>query len=341
MESYLVRLEAVLRKRVAVLSLSCLVEEFETTKSLEEMVFETSRSTLDSVGLTASQVDGFVLAGQDEIDGRVISIMMGNGPAGGVNKDSTLTASSSEHALIYGYLRLLAGQGNNVLVMGWAKPSESLDPDRAELMSAEPFLLRQIGMNHTIAAALQASKWAAKGVDHSNTENFISWPLSKDDLPKRGDSVYALLLAVEGSFPEGSELAWVVDAGWATMSYELGARDLTDLGPLKIALEQISKRSPQADKENWNAVEIAGDSEFVVRAVERELDLSKKVEINASGSLADIPTSPFVAPLARMWHAVNRVSQLPKESSIVAGIGFNGFAGQGASVMVFSGKKEI
>lgn len=327
------------RKRVAVLASVGLLGNFENKKSLEEIIFDASKKVLDSLGLTIEDIDSLVLAGQDEIDGRVISIMPSSGPAGGVGKDTTLIASSSDHALIYGYLRLLAGQGKNVLVMGWAKPSESVDPDRAELMSCEPFLLRQIGMNNTIAAALQASKLVSQGLDTSNSTGKSAWPLGDRDLPARGDSVYALVLAVEGSFTPGDEIAWIEDAGWTTMSYELGARDINDFSALKIAIEQISNRSPHATSKNWDAIEIAGDSEYVVRSVSREFELKSGVEINKSGALADLPTSPFVSGLARMVMAVDRIKHLPKGGNMVAGIGFNGFAGQGAAVVVFNGSK--
>jgi hypothetical protein len=327
------------RKRVAVLASVGLLGNFENKRSLEEIIFDASKNVLDSLGLTIEDIDSLVLAGQDEIDGRVISIMPSTGPAGGVGKDTTLIASSSDHALIYGYLRLLAGQGKNVLVMGWAKPSESVDPDRAELMSCEPFLLRQIGMNNTIAAALQASKLVSQGLETSNSTGKLAWPLGDRDLPARGDSVYALVLAVEGSFTPGEEIAWIEDAGWTTMSYELGSRDVSDLSALKIAIDQISRRSPHATSKNWDAIEIAGDSEYVVRSVSREFQLKSGVEINKSGALADLPTSPFVSGLARMVMAIDRIKHLPKGGNMVAGIGFNGFAGQGAAVVVFNGSK--
>ena len=213
---------------IAVISTCSTVVENESTRSLEEMIFDTSTAALKSAGLEAQELDGVVLSGNDEIDGRVITIMSAAGPAGGVNRDTTMIASSGDHALIYGYLRLKSGQGKNVLVVGWAKPSESVDPDRVELMSAEPYLLRPIGMNKTIAAALQASTWVT-GSDSYESSETVVWPLRREDLPARGDSVYAAVLAVEGEFSAGSELAWIIDAGWATMSYELGERDLSDL----------------------------------------------------------------------------------------------------------------
>jgi hypothetical protein len=329
---------------IAVISACSTVVENETTRSLEEMLFDTSTAALKAAGLTAEELDGVVLSGNDQIDGRVISIMAAAGPTGGVNRDTTATASAGDHALAYGYLRLKAGQGKNVLVVGWAKPSESKDPDRVELMSAEPYILRQVGMNQTIAAALQASLWVAQGVEEGSSDATV-WPLEKKDLPGRGDSVHAAVLAVEGAFPEGSELAWIVDAGWATVSYEIGARDLSDFASLTAALSQIAKRTPAAAPEHWDAVEIAGDSELAVRATVRMLDISDGVEVNGSGSLSEQLTSPHVAGLGRMMAAIRSVgkSQSPNNSHskarVTAGIGFNGFAGQGATVMVFSSSK--
>lgn len=331
---------------IAVVSACSTVIDRETTRSLEEMIFDTTTMALESAGLKAHDLDGVVLSGNDEIDGRVISIMPSTGPAGGVDRDTTMIASSGDHALIYGYLRLKAGQGKNVLVVGWAKPSESVDPDRAELMAAEPYLLRQIGMNNTIAAALQASTWVSPD-DVPVTSETTAWPLEKKDLPGRGDTVHAAVLAVDGKFPAGQELAWIVDAGWATVSYEIGTRDLGDLSALRLATEQIARRSAGAAPERWDAVEIGGDSEFTVKAVKRTLPIREDAEVNSSGSLQDQLTSPHVAGLGRMMAAIRAVGKSSHDGRevrggrVAAGVGFNGYAGQGASVMVFSNSKGV
>lgn len=321
---------------VAVVSIVRSVVELETSRSLEEMIFDTATKALNAAGLTAATVDSVVLSGQDQIDGRVISIMPSTGPAGGVNRDTTLIASSGDHALIYGYLRLLAGQGRNVLVMGWAKPSESVDPDRAELMAAEPYLLRATGMNNTVAAALQASKWVEAG--HFQPEGpYVAWPLRRDQLPARGDSVFAAVLAVDGAFKAGSELAWIVDAGWATVSYELGARDLGELSALDAALAQILKRQPDLDPSTWDLVEVGAPSEPAVAMATRALGVGPNASVNSSGPLAASPTSPHVLGLGRILAAAEAVhSDGPRK--IAAGVGFHGFAGQGATVVVFSNR---
>jgi hypothetical protein len=318
------------RPRVAVLSLHGDVVAREEHRSLEEMIFAATRGALAAAGLDRTDLDGVVLSGNDQVDGRVISCMPSAGPAGGVDLDVTMIASSGEHALVYGYLRLLAGQGDNVLVVGWAKPSESVHPDFAELVSAEPYLLRAIGMNDTIAAALQASTWEdGAGPEPGST---VSWPLAADDLPARGDAVYAAVLAVEGAFEPGREVAWVRGAGWSTDRYELGARNLAEQTALTRATAHLPA-SGAPGVERWGAVEIAAPSEPAVRAARATLGLTATVPVNASGGLAQRAASAHVAGLARLFAAAETVGGGGPD--VVAGIGMNGFAGQGATVMVF------
>ena len=251
------------RPDVAVLAVHTDVVEREEDRSLEEMIFQATRAALAQAGIDRSGLGGIVLSGNDQIDGRVISCMPSAGPAGGVDLDVTMIASSGEHALVYGYLRLLSGQGQNVLVVGWGKPSESVYPDFAELVSAEPYVLRAIGMNDTLAAALQASTWVTDSGSGSGGDT-VSWPLTRDDLPGRCDGVYAAVLAVEGSFEPGRELAWVHGAGWSTDRYELGARDLAVQTSLTKAKEHLASSGLRPD--DWKSVEIAAPSEPAVIA---------------------------------------------------------------------------
>lgn len=321
---------------MAVLSIRADVVEREESRSLEEMIFEASRDALAAAGVDRSRLDGVVLSGNDQIDGRVISCMPSAGPAGGVGLDVTMIASSGEHALVYGYLRLLSGQGDNVLVVGWSKPSESVHPEHAELVSAEPYLLRAIGMNDTLAAALQASRWADAAAP--DVRDPVSWPLTRKDLPARSDAVFAAVLAVEGSFPAGRELAWIRGAGWSTDRYELGARDLADQTALKQAVAHLASAGTAPGPQQWDTTEIAAPSEPAVRAAVATLGLDPDAAVNPSGSLAASPAPAHVAGLARLFAAAGSVgdgSVGEGAARVTAGVGMNGFAGQGATVMVF------
>lgn len=323
---------------VAVVSTAKKVIDVDDRHSLEELIFSTSSAALEAAGWTVDDIDDVVLSGNDEIDGRVISVMPSAGPAGGVGRDTTMIASIADQALVYSYLRLKAGQCRRLLVVGWAKPSESVDADRVELMAAEPYLLRGIGMNQTIAAALQASTWGVRPADEAEV---LVWPLTRDGLPRRGDSVYAAVLAIEGAFESGTEDAWVVDAGWTTMSYELGSRDLSRLESLELAVKQIELRNPAAGPSTWSFVEVGADSQPAVDRVVQTLALRDGVAVNSIGSLSEIPTSPHVAGLGRMIAAINDLKgDSSGELRYSAGIGFHGFASQGATVMVFASQKK-
>lgn len=319
---------------VAVIATATTQLERETTRSLEEMIFDTTRAALAGACLTIDDIDAVVVSGNDETDGRVISIMAASGPSGGVGRDLTMTASSGDHALVYGWMRVLAGQSRRVLVVGWSKPSEGVDPDHAELVEAEPYLLRNVGMNHTAAAALQASLLQDAPTGDGPV---VAWPLTHGDLPVRGDTVHALVLAAEGSFEPGIEQAWLLDCGWATGAYELGQRDLADFAPLRASLDQMAARGIAPEPGAWDAAEIGADSEPSVRAVADLLGLPSRAVVNASGSLADVITAPHVQGLTRMVSAIGRIAE--GAASVAGGIGFHGFAGQGATVAVFAAQK--
>lgn len=322
------------RPCVAVVSTRTAEVDAADLLSLEEHIFAVTHQVLADAGLTRDALDAVVISANDQTDGRVISCMVAAGPVGGVDHDVTMIASSGDHALIYGYLRLLAGQGSNVLVVGWGKPSESLAPDHAELVSAEPMLLRPIGMNHTIAAGLQASRL---GAQPSAEGAMASWPVSRQDLPARGDVVQAAVLAVEGTFPTGAELAWITGAGWAMGGYEMGARDLADLSLLNSAVTRAVRVGGPSPGE-WDVVEVAAPSEPMVRHAVSSLQLDPGAEVNPSGGLAERQSTPQVAGLGRMIAAIDSVGAASGPAN-AAGIGMQGFASQGVAVMTFSNRK--
>ncbi|MET7640635.1 hypothetical protein [Streptomyces sp. NPDC005438] len=318
------------RPRVAVLSVYADTVDRETDRSLEEMIFEATSAALRSAGVDRSALDGVVLSGNDQTDGRVISCMTSAGPAGGVDLDVTMIASSGEHALVYGYLRLLAGQGDNVLVVGWSKPSESVYPEHAELVGAEPYVLRAVGVNNTLAAALAASRHTHDAGPPA--EEVVSWPLTRADLPATGDAVYAAVLGVAGTFPPGSELCWVRGAGWATDHYELGAR--RERGALEQALEHLAS-SGAPDPARWASAEIAAPSVPAVREAVGALGLAEDTPVNPSGPLSAVPAPAHVAGLGRLLAAARGASGAGGRGALTGGVGLHGFAGQGATVMVF------
>jgi hypothetical protein len=297
--------------------------------SLEELTFAASSGALAAAGLTAATVDSIVIYGQDQMNGRVISCMVSAGPVGGVDTDVTMIASAGEHAMIYAYLRLLAGQGDSVLVVAWGKPSEGVHPEHAELMAAEPYLLRRLGMNNTVAAALQASRLGHTPPSGAAT---VAWPLTRDDLPTGNDAVHAAVLRREGTFDAGSEIAWIQGIGWSTDVYDVGARDVAEPASVDAVLKQLADQGAPAPG-LWDRAEIAASSEPAVAAVADRLGLRADCIVNESGDTASLPTSPLTAGFLRMLNAAHSAGTHP--GTLAAGIGTQGFAGQGTAAMVF------
>ena len=53
-------------------------------RSLEEAMYAVRQSALADAGLAIDDIDGIVVAANDQLDGRAISIMMASGSVGGV-----------------------------------------------------------------------------------------------------------------------------------------------------------------------------------------------------------------------------------------------------------------
>jgi hypothetical protein len=299
-------------------------------RSLEELTFEASSGVLADAGIPAASIGSVVLYGQDQMNGRVISCMVAAGPAGGVDRDVTMIASSGEHALIYAYLRLLAGQGDSVLVVAWGKPSEGVHPEHAELVHAEPYLLRRLGMNNAVAAALQASRLGHVPAGDGSAA-VTSWPLTTEDLPAGYDSVHTAVLCRAGTFDAGAEISWVKGAGWATDVYDLGGRDLADLTSLDAVVAQLDRQGAPAPS-TWDRVEIAAPSEPLVGPIASRLGVRAGCEVNPDASTSALESSALTAGFARMIAAAQAAGN---GSAVTAGVGLQGFAGQGAAAMVF------
>lgn len=260
-------------------------------RSLEEMVFAVTKGALADAGLTIADIDAVILSTHDQATGRVIESMVTNGPSGGVDRDVTTLASSSEHALCYANLRILAGQSRRVLVVGWGKPSEAVDPSHPDRLTAEPFFLRPLGFRSSVAAGLQASAYASRyGLDegalaalrtsrarasermhglpdgHFDTESatdVVAWPLTEADLPRSCDMAAAMVLVHPDEVTSDQTAAWVTGLGWATDGYEIADRDLCDLDSLRVAMKMALRGRSVEDFDVVEMTELSTVGSFI------------------------------------------------------------------------------
>ena len=232
-------------------------------RSLEEIIYDTAQHALADADMTMEDVDGIVVAANDQFDGRAISVMMASGPAGGVDRDIMSTPSASEHAFILGALRVATGQFRTQLVMSWS-PTEASSLPEAQRLGTDPYFHRALPLDELSAHALQASavertepnaRAAAETVAEKNRAHglaawpdppmqpgpgLLRWPITPTMTTAPVTGSVAMVLAAPDFIAERGlqDVAWLQGMGWATEPSFLGDRNLTSSPALVAAAQQ-------------------------------------------------------------------------------------------------------
>ncbi|MBV9117314.1 MAG: hypothetical protein JOY63_08110, partial [Acetobacteraceae bacterium] len=229
-------------------------------RSLEELLYDISQLALRDAGLGIDDIDGIVVASNDQYDGRAISVMAASGSVGGVDRDILSTPSAGEHAFVMGALRVASGQYRTQLVLAWS-PTEASSLAEAQRLAADPYFHRRLPLDEPASHALQASavlaavpgaEEMARAVAEKNRGNGARaypdllrdapasrasrWPLQEGMLDEPVTGAAALGLASEAYARErGMDAAWVAGMGWATEPSFLGDRNLAEAPALRVA----------------------------------------------------------------------------------------------------------
>lgn len=239
-------------------------------RSLEEAMYAVTRAALLDASLTIEDIDGIVVAANDQLDGRAISIMMASGSVGGVGRDIVSTPSAAEHAFVLGALRIGSGQFRTQLVVAWS-PSEVDSVADALKLGTDPYFHRALPLDELSASALQAGALensvpglrdvAVSIVAKNRAQGAIAypdrtsaplekawiaggkpkcWPLTEGMVSPPAYGLVALLLADQDFIAKRGLVtpAWIQGIGWATEPSFLGDRDLSQLPSLAQAADQ-------------------------------------------------------------------------------------------------------
>lgn len=348
---------------------------------LEELIFEAARGALADAQLGIEDIDAIVISTADQSHGRVIESMVTAGAVGAVGRDLTAVPSAGEHAFVYAWLRLLAGQSRRILTVCWGKPSEAKAPRHTEVVAAEPFLLRPFGMNMTLAAALQANAYTSRfGMDWNAvealraartqaarkshgldeewfglSEDFVAWPLTVRDLPTQCDMAAAAVLVSDDQVTGESAVAWISGIGWASDGYDLGSRDLSQFTALKSASQRALGES--GHRGSVDVLEVEEISSFGGFAACEALGLASP----GRGSTVAVGQSPVVNPSGgnlpinpgnasgymRFLEAAQQVrgcaghAQVEPLPQTAVAAALHGYCGQGATVVGFSAERRV
>jgi acetyl-CoA C-acetyltransferase len=258
-------------------------------RSLEELLYDVSQLALRDAGLTIEDIDGIVVASNDQYDGRAISVMAASGSVGGVDRDILSTPSAGEHAFVMGALRVASGQYRTQLVVAWS-PTEASSLAEAQRLAADPYFHRRLPLDEPASHALQASALLAAvpgiaemagAVAEKNRRNGAHaypdlvrdlpaatgrrWPLQDGMLAEPVTGAVALVLASDAYARERglADVAWISGMGWATEPSFLGDRDLAEAPALQAAAGQAYDEAAITNPaETIDVAEIADTTPF-------------------------------------------------------------------------------
>ena len=243
--------------------------------SLEEAMHAVTKNALRDAGMDIEEIDGIVVSGCDQMDGRAISIMMASGSVGGVGRDITATPSSSEHAFVLATLRVRSGMYRTQLVVSWSS-LESNSVSETQRLGADPYFHRALPLDDLSSHALQANALEAKvpglrevaiattvknrrhgamAYPHYSPAplqsamiaggKMLRWPITEGMVSLPAFAAVAMVVASDEWIAEHkvSNPAWVRGMGWATETTFLGDRDLSTLPSLGAAAEQAYREA--------------------------------------------------------------------------------------------------
>lgn len=344
---------------------------------LEEMVYDTSRRALADSGATRGQLDNVVLAASDELDGRPISSMLLNGPAGGYLTDEIKVTDNGLTALCLAFARIRSGDFDLGMVASWCKSSKT-SVDVVMRYRADPFYLRPLGLGNRGATGLFAQAVAER---YDITESEVNLRVNRAfgraarndrglraDVPDEGsiaasqydatpvrigqiapptDGAVSIIVA-SGKFlranPQCQPIARITGVGWSSDSYQLGASRLGDLASARKAWDAASTMAGLS-AESIDLFELDCPTGWHEAAYARAFGITEDARISPSGG-AYAQNPFFCAGLINAAEAILQVAgragavQVPEARRAVAH-GCHGFAQQGNVAVVVERVEEL
>ncbi len=131
--------------------------------SRERLTFELTRGLLDDLGIDRVDVDTTIIDSNDFLDGRTISNVFLDGPAGAYLRDESKVEMDGVNAVIYACMRILSGQYRTAMVVALGLTGSQVSPYLHIEYALSAHYDRQTRLlNELNSAALQARVYLAK-----------------------------------------------------------------------------------------------------------------------------------------------------------------------------------
>ena len=251
----------------------------ESYLNMREFVFKTVKEVLDKVGMSRDDVETVIIGSSDVFhSGMSCANAFDLDPTGGVLKPMGRQEGDGIQALIYASLRILSGHYDNALVVGLIKGSEDAEDDTLTSFFADPVYTRPVGLNETVAAAMQkrlylqrygiAEEQCAKvvvknlgnalfnpyahikkrvSVEDVLNSKIVYDPVRAMERAPKSEGVCAMILASEDTARKLTDKpVWIKGFGNSLDTFYLGDKDLLD-GQLKTAAANAYKMAGISD----------------------------------------------------------------------------------------------
>ncbi|MBN2179202.1 MAG: thiolase family protein [Deltaproteobacteria bacterium] len=309
----------------------------ETKDYFLDQVFKISKEVLDKSGITRDDVGTVISASSDVFHGGMSCANSYYWDAGAAFlKNGSRQDGESLFAFIYAVMRILTGNYDTALVLGVCKGSENPENDVLTHFFTDPFYQRQMGLNETIAAALQKREYMDRfgiteeqcaGVVVKNLKNALGNPYAhvkkKVDLDEvlasevvmdplksmecapKSEGIIAMVLAKEELAKKLTDKpVWFKGYGSSIDGFYLGDRDLLE-GELPNAAKRAYDAAGIKDpRKEIDVAEVCEPYAFQEMLWCEDLGFcgrgegGKLLESGATAADGDIPVNPSGGVLA-------------------------------------------
>ena len=247
--------------------------------SYRELIFEAARKAYTDAGIEPSEIDGFVTAAEDFIEGYSIADEYCPDQIGAVLKPTHTVPGDFIQALASGYMMIMTGMFKTVTIEAHSKASNIKNVDEVLGFAFDPIYNRPLRetphsiaglemtryMFETCTSSEQCAKvvvknkgnamrnpYAAFGADITERDVLnsepISLPLHRLDIAPHADgAVVAVLADGETALALTDAPIWIEGLGWCTDTPTLEMRDWGEAAYARLAGEMAYKMAGIAD----------------------------------------------------------------------------------------------
>ena len=256
-------------KRVGIVELA-MTPGSESKDNFLDQVFKVAKEVLDKAGIKREEVGTVISAASDVFHSGISCANAYYWDAGAAFlKNGSRQDGESLFAFAYAAMRIMSGNYETALVLGVCKGSENPDTDMITHFYTDPFYQRQVGLNETIAAALQKREYMNRcgisqeqcakvvvknlknalrnpyahlkknvSVDNVLDSEIVMDPLHAMEIGPKSEGIIAILLAGEDKAKQLTDKpVWLKGYSSSIDHFYLGDRDLLD-GQLKQAAQR-------------------------------------------------------------------------------------------------------